>query len=309
MPIAKKFSDEYDEGYKLLRQNPDDYKALDKMESAKYWGAKFKEKIREIEKMTEENEAHGKQLAWLTNMYYNSPEPDREKYSKWAGELREEHERELNSISGNPDIDRFLEIALKEVGTNCFALQLKENANLPAMKSQLAQTQKEIDNVMNAIKQGIITPTTKSTLEALEAEKESLEIAIAKEQIERPILSKEQIKYWICKFRFTNVDLEEQKKRLIDVFINAIYVYDDKVLATFHYKDGEICATFDEINEMLAQKENADNLNDYQRSPLNKFGDPSAIRTPDTLIKSPTFYVLCSIIWIYVLLNRIALNP
>lgn len=117
MPIAKKFSDEYDEGYKLLRQNPDDYKALDKMESAKYWGAKFKEKIREIEKMTEENEAHGKQLAWLTNMYYNSPEPDREKYSKWAGELREEHERELNSISGNPDIDRFLEIALKEVGT------------------------------------------------------------------------------------------------------------------------------------------------------------------------------------------------
>ena len=188
---------------------------------------------------------------------------------------------------------------VNQIVDNCFALQLKENANLPAMKSQLAQTQKEIDNVMNAIKQGIITPTTKSTLETLEAEKESLEIAIAKEQIERPILSKEQIKYWICKFRFTNVDLEEQKKRLIDVFINAIYVYDDKVLVTFNYKDGEICATFDEIKEMLAQKENADNRSDYQRSPLNKFGDPSAIRTPDTLIKRRDLCFICELLAVF----------
>ncbi len=142
------------------------------------------------------------------------------------------------------------------------------------MESRFAQTQKEIDNVMNAIKQGIITSSTKSTLVQLEQEKESLEIAIAKEQIERPILSKVQIKYWICKFRFTNADIEDQKKRLIEVFINAIYVYDDKVPLTFNYKDGEICATFDEINEMLTQKENADNSNGYQRSPLKKFGDP-----------------------------------
>ncbi|MCK9479447.1 MAG: hypothetical protein M0R40_08105 [Firmicutes bacterium] len=163
---------------------------------------------------------------------------------------------------------------VNQIVDNCFKLQTKENASLPAMESRLIQTQKEIDNVMNAIKQGIITPSTKSTLEQLEHEKENLEIAITKEQIERPTLSKEQIKYWICKFRFANADIEEQKKRLIDVFINAIYVYDDKVLVTFNCKDGEICATFDEINEMLTQKENADNSNGYQRSPLNKFGDP-----------------------------------
>ncbi|MCK9479891.1 MAG: CHAP domain-containing protein [Firmicutes bacterium] len=118
VPIAKKFSVEYDEGYKQLQQNSDDYKALDKMESAKIWGAQFKEKIKEIEKMTGENETHGNQLAWLTNMYYNSDESEKGKYAKWADELREEHEEELSSKSGDPDIDKFLEIALKEVGTN-----------------------------------------------------------------------------------------------------------------------------------------------------------------------------------------------
>ena len=40
---------------------------------------------------------------------------------------------------------------------------------------------------MNAIKQGIITATTKEALLALEQEKETIEISIAKERIERPV--------------------------------------------------------------------------------------------------------------------------
>lgn len=44
------------------------------------------------------------------------------------------------------------------------------------------------------------------------------------------------------------------------------------------YKDGDRAATFDEIKEMLAQKENADNLNDYLRSPLKAFGEPAETR-------------------------------
>ena len=32
-------------------------------------------------------------------------------------------------------------------------------------------------------------------------------------------------------------------------------LYDDKMVITFHYEDGDKCVTFDEINEMLKQKE------------------------------------------------------
>ena len=120
----------------------------------------------------------------------------------------------------------------------------------------------------------------------LESEKETLEIAIAKEKIERPIVSKEDIRYWICRFGATDLDDIEEKQRLIDVFLNSLYVYDDKMLIVLNYKDGEICVTFDEIREMMNKKTNPDNHNDYQGSPLEVNGEPSAARTPDTLIKS-----------------------
>jgi|GEM_PF-6256278 len=130
---------------------------------------------------------------------------------------------------------------------------------------------------MNAIKQGIITATTKETLLKLEGEKESLVINISKERIERPIISKEQIKCFIYHFRLTNLDEEEQKRQVIDVFLNSVHVYNDKMLIILNYKYGEICTTFEEINEMFRQKENLDNKelkvpNDYQGSPSDSFG-------------------------------------
>ena len=174
---------------------------------------------------------------------------------------------------------------LNRVVDNCYALQNQKSANLPALGNQLTQTIKEIDNVMTAIKQGIITATTKDTLLKLEQEKETLEISIAKEHIERPVLTKEQIKFWICKFSNTNLDVQEQKQRLIDVFVNGVYVYHDKLLVTFNYQDGDKCVTFDEINKMLAQKENSRNCNSSGSSPLFVTGDPYENRTRDSAVK------------------------
>ncbi|MDL2274096.1 hypothetical protein LJC34_06110 [Oscillospiraceae bacterium OttesenSCG-928-G22] len=34
---------------------------------------------------------------------------------------------------------------------------------------------------------------------------------------------------------------------LIDTFINSIYLYDDKIIITFNYKDGTKTITFDDI--------------------------------------------------------------
>ena len=175
---------------------------------------------------------------------------------------------------------------LNRIVDNCYEIQLRKNANFPTFDTQLAQTVKEIDNVMNAIKQGIITATTKETLLKLEEDKENLEIRIAKEQIERPALSKKQIKYWICKFGGINLDDANEKQRLIDVFVNSIYVYNDKMVITFNYQDGDRCVPFDEINEVLAQKENPDNHKDYQGSPSNSVGGPSGIRTPNRPVMS-----------------------
>jgi len=152
----------------------------------------------------------------------------------------------------------------------CYELQSTRSARLPALKSQLNQTKNEIDNVMNAIKIGVVTKTTKSTLERLEQEQENLEIAIAKEQIERPIIGKEQIRFWLDKFAKTDIADAEQKQRLIDVFVNSVYVYDDKMVIVFNYKDGEKCVDLAEVAK--AEKGKANTANEC--SPLFKLRDP-----------------------------------
>ena len=42
-------------------------------------------------------------------------------------------------------------------------------------------------------------------------------------------------------FAKTDLKYDEQKLRLIDIFINSVHVYDDKIVVLFNYKDGEKC--------------------------------------------------------------------
>jgi len=114
---------------------------------------------------------------------------------------------------------------LNYIVDGCYAVQLKENVTLPALEGQMKKTQTEIDNVMNAIKAEIITPTTKSTLEGLESEKESLALSIAREKIERPIISKEEIRFRICQYANLALDDAERKQGFINFFVNSVYVY------------------------------------------------------------------------------------
>ncbi len=55
--------------------------------------------------------------------------------------------------------------------------------------------------------------------------------------------------FWLHRFRKLDVTKQSHRKMLIDTFINAIYLYDDKMLITFNYKDGTKKITFSEIQE------------------------------------------------------------
>ena len=102
----------------------------------------------------------------------------------------------------------------------------------------------------------------------METEKEQLEVNIAKEQIECPVLTREEIQYWIERFKLLDRNNAKDMQILINTFINSIYVYDDKMLINFNYRDGERCVETDEIAEYMQKKENSNSRNDYQSSPL-----------------------------------------
>ena len=128
-----------------------------------------------------------------------------------------------------------------------FVLQGEENPRIPHLKGQLADTEKRIENLMNAIEQGIITDTTKDRLAQLESKKKEIEIAILQEKIKKPFLTKEQILFGIERFRNLDMTTLEGKRRLIDGFVNSIYLYDDRFDITFNFKDGTQTVFFSEI--------------------------------------------------------------
>ncbi len=137
--------------------------------------------------------------------------------------------------------------ALEMLADELMDFQRRENTDLPILKRQLEETAHGIDNLLNAIQQGILTTSTKARLEQLEETKAQLEISIAQAELKKPMLTKKQILFWLHRFRGIDASKPEHRQRLIDSFVNAVYVYDDKLVLTFNYRDGTETITLKDI--------------------------------------------------------------
>ena len=125
-------------------------------------------------------------------------------------------------------------------------LQNQESTDLPIYEKQLRETEVGITNMLNAIQMGILTNSTKERLEALEEQRKELQARIAEERLAKPKMKEEFVRFWLLRFRKLDMTQPEQRQALVDTFINAIYLYDDKVLITFNYKEGTETVAFGE---------------------------------------------------------------
>ena len=78
-------------------------------------------------------------------------------------------------------------------------------------------------------------------------QREDLKLSILQAQMARPRYTKEQVVSWISRFKYGNVDDPQYQKQIIDTFINSIYVFDDKLVFTYNFKDGTETITLAEI--------------------------------------------------------------
>ena len=128
------------------------------------------------------------------------------------------------------------------IATRAMEIIEKESADttyLDGLQGELKEVQKKIKNIMTAIEQGIITSTTKDRLEELETEKNEIEGRIAREEMKKPLLTKERIQYWLVSFKSGNINDNEYRRRVIDTLVNSVYVYDDgdngrRIVLTFN---------------------------------------------------------------------------
>lgn len=136
---------------------------------------------------------------------------------------------------------------VQHVTDRIMLVQTEESAILPVLRQQLAETERGIDNMLNAIQQGIITESTQRRLQELEDAKKQTELRILQEQLQNPVIPREDITHWIYKFRELNMRSMKARRLLINSFVNSVILYEDRILIVFNYKDGEKTINFSDL--------------------------------------------------------------
>ena len=106
------------------------------------------------------------------------------------------------------------------------------------LKKQLAGVEKSIANLVRSIEAGIFNDAIKTRMDELDGEKAALQKAIAENELTTPMqITKEQILFFLYQLR--DMDFEDRKcqKRLIAIFVNSIYLYDDdRLVINYNFK-------------------------------------------------------------------------
>ena len=127
-------------------------------------------------------------------------------------------------------------------------MQTHESSVLPALRKQLEETERGITNMLNAIQAGIFNASTKQRLDELEQRKADIELQIIQEEMRHPMLTREDVTYWFCRYRMLDIKRLEERRRLIDGFVNSVIVYDEYIVITFNYKEGATTVPFSKLD-------------------------------------------------------------
>lgn len=105
-----------------------------------------------------------------------------------------------------------------------------EYKEIPMLKKEIASLNSSIENLLNAIEQGIITDSTKARLKELEEKKRQAEVELIQFELQKPQYSEEQYRAFFEKYAHANISNKKERTALINYFLNCAVLYDDKLL-------------------------------------------------------------------------------
>lgn len=129
------------------------------------------------------------------------------------------------------------------------AMQNKEDPAIPAMKHQLSDCEKRISNILGAIESGVVTPSTRDRLEKLEKQRDMLSHSLLKLELEAHTYSKFELVSWMNHYRTCDADNNEYQRAIINAFLNAIYVFEDRYVFIYNFEKDTKTVSLDEVTE------------------------------------------------------------
>ena len=98
---------------------------------------------------------------------------------------------------------------------------------IPQLNDQLSEVEKSITNITAAIEKGIASETLMNRLVQLEHEKKTLNRELKAEEKFVYRVDRDQIIFWLSQFKYGNIENEDFRRRLIDLLVNSVTVWDE----------------------------------------------------------------------------------
>jgi len=119
------------------------------------------------------------------------------------------------------------------------------------LEKAVAQIDRDIEKLVDALVEApkVARERISERMETLDAQKSELETELARLRVASEIkLTEVEIRSWLYNLTTGNPMEEEFRRRIIDVFINSIYLYDDRVLIFYNIRGGKQVSYIDVIN-------------------------------------------------------------
>ena len=119
-------------------------------------------------------------------------------------------------------IDEIADMAIRQSEQD-----LINDTHIPQLTAQLSEVEKSITNITAAIEKGIASETLMNRLVQLEHEKKTLNKEIKAEEKFVYRIDRDQIVFWLSQFKYGNIEDENFRRRLIDLLVNSVTVWDE----------------------------------------------------------------------------------
>ena len=148
------------------------------------------------------------------------------------------------------------------------------DSRIADLEKALQQIDRELDKLVDAL---IDTPKVAhgkihERMETLGAQKEDLEIDLAQMRVANEIrITEKEVLAWLHQFTIGDPTDIDFRRRIIDVFINSVYCYDDKTVIFYNIRGGKQVSYIDVVSATDEAGETGDGL---ESSSVNRYAPP-----------------------------------
>jgi len=145
-------------------------------------------------------------------------------------------------------------------------LTLEEKERESGMLATLTAQEKEVSagirNITKAVEQGMFSPALQNRLNELEEQLANLQTSIAHETLMADCITRDQLHYLFTELASGDPTSTVYRRRLIDTFVNAIYLTDDEIAIVYNYRGGQERLALSDLPFPMGKKETPSDSSD-----------------------------------------------